>query len=64
MYKFYKIFPNGTEKYCETFNSTLDLDYHAYINWCNENNIGWKLIRVFDNVTMFENKIIIDEKLK
>lgn len=44
MYKFYKIFPNGKEKYCETFNSTLDPEYHAYINWCRENGIDWKLV--------------------
>lgn len=32
MYKFYKIFKNGKEKYVATFNSTLDPDYHGYIN--------------------------------
>lgn len=55
MYKFYKIFPNGKEKYADTFNSTLDPNYHAYINWCRENNIGWKLVRVFDNCVMFKS---------
>lgn len=54
MYKFYKIFPNGKEKYADTFNSTLDANYHAYVNWCRENNIKWKLIRTFDNKIMFE----------
>ena len=53
MYKFYKVFPNGKEKYCETFNSTLDPEYHAYINWCRENKINWKLVRVFDNAVVF-----------
>jgi hypothetical protein len=43
-YKFYKIFPNGKEKYAETFDSTLDPEYHAYINWCKENNVDWKLV--------------------
>ncbi len=44
MYKFFKVFSNGKEKYCDTFRSTLDPNYHAYINWCNENGIGWKLV--------------------
>lgn len=57
MYKFYKIFANGTEKYCETFNSTLDPNYHAYINWCRENNVGWKLVRVSDGQVMFGKSI-------
>lgn len=58
MYKFYKIFPNGNEKYCETFDSTLDPDYHAYINWCRENNMSWKLVRTSDNVIMFQSEKI------
>jgi hypothetical protein len=44
MYTFFKIFPNGKEKYCGVFQSTLDPEYHAYINWCRENSIGWKLV--------------------
>lgn len=43
MYKFYKIFVSGTKKYCATFNSTLDPEYHSYINWCKENNMEWVL---------------------
>lgn len=54
MYKFYKIFKNGFEKYCDTFNSTLDPRYHAYVNWCRENDMKWKLVRIFDNKVMFE----------
>lgn len=55
MYKFYKIFANGKEKYCETFNSTLDFNYHAYINWCNDNGIAWKLIDANGKIK-FSNK--------
>lgn len=58
MYKFYKLLgegPNGSIwKYTGTFNSTLDPEYHAYINWCRENNMRWKLVRVFDQKIMFE----------
>ena len=54
MYKFYKIFLNGKEKYTDTFNSTLDPDYHACINWCRDNEFKWKLVRTFDNKIMFE----------
>ncbi len=44
MFEFIKILHNGKEKKCETFNSTLDAEYHAYINWCKENNMNWKLV--------------------
>lgn len=54
MYKFYKVFSSGHEKYCETFNSTLDANYHSYINWCEENGMSWKLVRVFDNKIMYQ----------
>jgi hypothetical protein len=55
MYKFYKWLEyKKVWKYAETFNSTLDPDYHAYINWCKENNMKWKLVRVFDNKIIFE----------
>jgi hypothetical protein len=53
MYKFYKIFANDKRKYVETFNSTLDPNYHAYINWCEQNKVNWELIRVSDNKVMF-----------
>ena len=61
MYKFYMIFPNGKEKYVDTFNSTLDPDYHACINWCRENDVRWKLVRVFDNKIMFKNETTFEE---
>ena len=54
MYKFYKIFQTGKEKYCATFNTTLDPEYHAYIQWCRDNNVKWKLVRVSDNQIVFE----------
>jgi len=54
MYKFYKLLDSGIWKYADTFNSTLDPEYHSYINWCTENDIRWKLVRVSDNVTMFK----------
>lgn len=44
MYKFLKVFPNGTEKLCARFNSTLDPLYHEYINSCREYKISWKLV--------------------
>jgi hypothetical protein len=44
MYKFYKILKNGAKKCVGTFNSTLDPNYHAYINWCRENGMSWELI--------------------
>ncbi len=56
MYKFYKLFKTGLRKYAETFNSTLDPNYHAYINWCKENDIDWELVRTFDNKVMFTSK--------
>lgn len=49
MYKFYK-FINNKWKHCDTFNSTLDSEYHAYINWCTANEVEWKLVRVSDNI--------------
>lgn len=54
MYKFYKIFASGAAKYCLTCNSTLDAEYHAYINWCQENNMHWKLVRTYDNKVMYQ----------
>jgi hypothetical protein len=55
MYKFYKIFRSGARKYCATFDSTLDPDYHSYINWCKENNTGWELLDNNGNIK-FSNK--------
>jgi hypothetical protein len=54
MYKFYKILSNGNEKYCASFHSTLDPEYHSYINWCKENDMRWKLIWTYDNSVKFQ----------
>ena len=54
MYRFYRLIPSGNWKYADTFNSTLDPNYHATINWCRDNNIRWKLVRVFDEKIMFQ----------
>lgn len=60
-YKFYKIFPTGKKKYCHATESTLDPEYHAYINWCRENGIAWELVREFDGKVMFSENY--DNKL-
>ena len=49
-YKFIKILHSGKEKVCATFDTTLDPEYHAYINWCNENGMGWKLVDLEGNI--------------
>lgn len=54
MYKFIKILSNGAEKQVLVTNSTLDVEYHAYINWCRENKMHWKLVRVYDGKIMFQ----------
>jgi len=54
MYKFYKVFASGKWKYCGTFDSTLDPEYHSYINWCRDNGIGWILIRTADNTVKYQ----------
>ena len=54
MYKFYKLLESGVWKYTDTFNSTLDPNYHSYINWCRDNSVKWKLVRTFDQKLMFE----------
>ena len=54
MYKFYKLLGSGKWKYADTFNSTLDPNYHEYINWCKMNNVRWKLVRVHDDKIMYE----------
>ena len=53
MYTFVKVFANGGEKKVLKTQSTLDVEYHAYINWCRENNVGWRLVRDYDNKVMF-----------
>ena len=55
MYKFYKYLAQSKVwKYAETFNSTLDPNYHAYINWCEENKMSWKLVNASDNSIKFQ----------
>ena len=54
MYKFYKQLHSGVWKYVDTFNSTLDPNYHDRINWCRENKMNWKLERVFDGVIVYQ----------
>jgi hypothetical protein len=54
-YKFYKIFSNGKEKLVYQFESTLDPNYHSYINWCNENKINWKVLD-FEGKIKFKSK--------
>jgi hypothetical protein len=43
-YTFYKQLKSGTWKYCGKFDTTLHPEYHAYINWCRENDYRWKLV--------------------
>lgn len=50
MYKFYRQLPSGTWKYSETFNSTLDANYHDLINYCRDENIRWKLVDSQGNI--------------
>lgn len=54
MYKFYRLLPNGKWKYAETYNSTLDPEYHADINYCRDNDIRWKLVSNYDNTIKFQ----------
>lgn len=54
MYKFIKILGNGAEKQVLVTNSTLDVEYHAYIDWCRANKMHWKLVRVYDGKIMFQ----------
>jgi len=54
MYKFYKIFPSGKEKLVGTYDTTLHPEYHAYINWCRDNDMRWKLVSTYDNTIKFQ----------
>lgn len=55
MYKFYRTLWNGKWKYCETFNSTLDPEYHDLINYCTEEKINWKLVSTYDNIIKYSS---------
>lgn len=50
MYKFYRQLNNGKWKYTESFNSTLDPNYHELINYCNQKDIKWKLINSLNEI--------------
>ena len=54
IYKFIKILSNGAEKQVLVTNSTLDVEYHAYIDSCRANKMHWKLVRIYDGKIMFE----------
>ncbi len=56
MYKFYRMLHNGKYKYTDTFNSTLDPNYHDLINYCRENDIRWQLIWTYDNSIKFKGQ--------
>lgn len=43
MYKLYRQLPNGKWKYYDTFNSTLDPNYHGAIEKLTELGIKWEL---------------------
>lgn len=49
LYKFYRLMPSGNWKYSDAFNSTLDPNYHAWINSCRENKQNWKLVSTYDD---------------
>jgi hypothetical protein len=40
-YKLFRKLANGNWKYADTYNSTLDPNYHADINYLNKNKIDW-----------------------
>jgi hypothetical protein len=42
-FKLYRKLPSGKWKYTESYNSTLDPNYHADINYLNDNKIDWEL---------------------
>lgn len=56
MFKFYRMMPSGKWKYTETYNSTLDPEYHADINYLGEQGIDWKLVATSNNTVLFSSK--------
>ena len=56
MYKLFRKMPSGNWKYSEVYNSTLDPDYHAAINYLNANRIEWELRDSNGNVK-FKNQV-------
>lgn len=55
LYTFYKVFDNGTKKTVLHTDSTLDPEYHGYVNWCTENNVKWELVRNYDKKVVANN---------
>lgn len=55
MYKMYKKLWNNKWKYIETFNSTLDPNYHALINLFREEKVEWQL-RDYQDKVKFQNE--------
>lgn len=56
MYKLYRrISPDSKWKYIDTYNSTLDPNYHSTINYLNSQKWDWVLIRTSDSVIMFSS---------
>ena len=45
MYKLYRLLPSGKWKYTDVFNSTLNPEYHAAINFYEKNDTNWILTR-------------------
>ena len=58
MYKLYRRLPSGKMKYSECYNSTLDPNYHADINYLNSESIYWEL-RDYQNKVKFHSKMIV-----
>lgn len=52
VYYLYRMLPNGAWKYTESFNSTLDPQYHDAINYFREEGIKWEL-RLADGTVRF-----------
>ena len=55
MYRFYRKMQSGNWKYCETFNSTLDPNYHELINDCRNLDIDWELRLTSDGTVKFKS---------
>lgn len=60
LYKLYRKLPNGEWKYSDAYNSTLDPNYHADINYLNKEKVEWEL-RYSNNVVKFKSDNAIKE---
>ena len=54
MYKLFRKLPSGKWKYSDAYNSTLDPNYHADINYLNDKGIEWEL-RNSDGIVKFKS---------